>query len=123
MAVPLNKNGHRRRQLRKRVLNEETHCALCDQRVDKTLTYITGKHGPSCHTTTCTGCVPHPMRAEVDEIVPRARGGSPIERTNTCLMHRQCNRFKGTMPLETARTKWHTKHPTQRPKITTTLKW
>ena len=46
------------------------------------------------------------MRGEVDEDVPRSRGGSPYERGNTHLMHRVHNQFKGVMTLAEARTKW-----------------
>lgn len=70
-------NGHRRRQLRARVLREEHDCALCGQEVDKTLT------------------TPDPWSAEVDEIVPVSRGGNPLDRTNTQLAHRICNQRKG----------------------------
>lgn len=107
MTVPLNSNGHRRRELRKRVLAEETHCALCDEPVSKALKTSPGAHYKRCPRRNCPGCIPHPMRPEVDEIVPRAKGGSPLSRDNTCLMHRRCNQFKGIMSLEQARTKWH----------------
>lgn len=106
MTIPLNSNGHRRRQLRKRVLAEETHCALCGNPVDKTLTGTPGAHYKNCTTRDCGGCIPHPMRAEVDEIVPRAKGGSPYERSNTTLMHRKCNQFKSAKSLEQARAEW-----------------
>jgi 5-methylcytosine-specific restriction endonuclease McrA len=98
-------NGHRRRELRKRVLAEETHCALCDEHVDKTLRMTEGKHGRKCTDPTCTGCVPDPMRAEVDEDIPRIRGGSQYDRANCHLMHRTCNRWKGTMTLAEAKAK------------------
>lgn len=88
-------NGHRRRQLRARVLASETQCALCGKTVDKTLGMQPGVHGPRCTTQACPGCVPHPMRAEVDEIVPVSQGGSPYERSNTQLAHRICNQRKG----------------------------
>lgn len=75
-------NGHRRREVRARVLAEEHICALCGGPVDKSLTVTPdGK--------------PHPMRAEVDEIVPVSRGGSPYDRSNTQLAHRFCNAAKG----------------------------
>ena len=96
---PANANGHRRRQLRARVLAEETHCALCGQRVDKTLGMQPGAHGPRCRGGNCAGCIPHDMRAEVDEDIPRSRGGSAYERTNTALMHRACNRAKGPLTI------------------------
>lgn len=100
-----NANGHRRRQLRTRVLAEEDRCALCDQWVDKTLTFLPGRHGPKCRGGECAGCIPHPKRAEVDEDIPRSRKGSPLERDNTRLMHRECNRWKSTMTLTEARAK------------------
>lgn len=105
MAIAANANGHRRRQLRIRVLTEETACALCDLHVDKTLSILRGQHGPRCARTNCAGCVPDPMSAVVDEDVPRARGGSPYERSNCHLMHRKCNRWKSTMTLTEARAK------------------
>ena len=102
-----NANGHRRREVVKRVRAEETHCALCDKHVDKTLRYETGKHGPKCHNTDCKGCVPHPMSGEVDEDVPRSRGGSPYDRRNTRLMHRKCNNWKSKMTISEARQRLH----------------
>ncbi|WP_153006648.1 endonuclease [Leucobacter sp. G161] len=112
MTIPLNSNGHRRRQLRARVLAEQTHCALCGQRVDKTLKTEPGKHYKKCTNTNCQGCLPHPMRPEVDEDIPRAKGGSPLQRDNCNLMHRTCNQRKGTMTLAEAR-KQHAETATQ----------
>lgn len=106
-APSQNANGHRRRELVKRVKAEERNCALCDQPVDPSLTMTSDAHGPRCVSTACTGCIPHPMRGEVDEDVPRARGGSPYLRSNTHLMHRVHNQWKSTMTLAEARTKWH----------------
>jgi 5-methylcytosine-specific restriction endonuclease McrA len=108
MASPRhNANGHRRRELVKRVRAEETHCALCDKPVDKTVGMKPGEHGPRCPGGTCAGCIPHPMRGEVDEDLPRSRGGSPYERANCRLMHRKCNRWKSDMTLNEARNKLH----------------
>jgi 5-methylcytosine-specific restriction endonuclease McrA len=113
MAAPAhNANGHRRRGLVKRVKAEESDCALCDQPVDKTLLFITGEHGKRCPSGDCTGCMPDPMRGEVDEDIPRARGGSPYERSNCHLMHRKCNQYKGDMTLSEARAKLHGSHDT-----------
>lgn len=106
MATPLhNANGHRRRELVKRVWAEENTCALCAQPVDKTLKMTPGEHGKRCPGGDCTGCVPHPMRGEVDEDIPRSRGGSPYQRTNCHLMHRRCNQTKSNMTLAEARQK------------------
>lgn len=118
---PANANGHRRRQLRIRVLAEEATCALCDQHVDKTLTTLPGQHGPRCTGGDCPGCIPHPMRAEVDEDIPRARGGSPYDRANCRLMHRRCNRWKSTMTLAEARAKRAGVTTTAQARIITTL--
>ena len=85
MTIPHNGNGHRRRQLRARVLREEHTCALCDQPVDQTIPY------------------PQPGSPVVDEDIPRARGGSPYHRANCHLMHRACNTWKGTRTLTEAR--------------------
>lgn len=98
-----NGNGHRRRELRRRVLAEEHVCALCGEPVDKSLTYRTDKHGPKCRgIDQCRGCIPHPRRPEVDEDIPRSRGGSPYDRSNCRLMHRECNAWKSAMTLREA---------------------
>lgn len=74
---PRVKNGHRRRELRARVLAEETHCGICGGAVDKTLHH----HDP--------------LAPEVDEIVPVSRGGDPLNRSNCRLVHRACNQRRG----------------------------
>ena len=115
-STPANANGHRRRQLRARVLAEETRCALCGGWVDKTLTMTPGAHGPRCRGNGCTGCIPDPYRAEVDEDLPRSRGGSPYDRDNCRLMHRTCNRLKSTHTIAEFKAK-----QTQQPKTITNL--
>lgn len=77
-ANPRRANGHRRTQLRNRVLREETHCAICAGEVDKLLP------------------TPDPFSAEVDEILPVSMGGNPLDRANVQLTHRICNRCKST---------------------------
>lgn len=82
MTNPRNTNGHRRRQLRKRVLASETYCAWehCpwpDEPVDKTLHHL------------------DPKAPEVDEIIPVSLGGDPLARANTRLLHRLCNQKRG----------------------------
>ena len=109
-----NANGHRRREISARVRAEETHCALCDKPVDKSLTMTPGAHGKKCPGGDCTGCVPHPLRGEVDEDIPRSRGGSPVERSNCRLMHRKCNNWKSDLTLAEARAKLHGAAPTPR---------
>ena len=70
-------NGHRRRQVRAWCLKHFDTCALCGKPIDKSLK------------------TPHPMSAEVDEIVPVSLGGSPYERDNCRLVHRICNQRRG----------------------------
>ena len=74
---PRSTNGHRRRQLRARILEEEDVCWLCGKPVDKSL-----PHGL-------------PGSAEVDEVQPVSLGGSPFDRTNCRLAHRLCNQRRG----------------------------
>ncbi|MBW3081980.1 HNH endonuclease signature motif containing protein [Bifidobacterium phasiani] len=73
---PRRSNGWRRDQLRRRVLAAYDVCAICGRPVDKTLR------------------TPHPLSAEVDEIVPVSRGGDPLSFANCRLTHRRCNRLK-----------------------------
>lgn len=78
-------NGYRRRMLRQRVLAAYDVCAICGKPVDKTLK------------------TPHPMSAEVDELIPVSRGGDPYSFTNCRLTHRICNRMKSDKTDEHAR--------------------
>lgn len=123
MAAPANANGHRRRQLVARVRTEEDHCGICDQPIDKTLTFTPRQHGPRCTNPDCTGCIPDPMRGEVDEIIPRAHGGSPLTRANTHHVHRQCNSLKGTRSLEWARAFIRGEAAEQPGTVTTLVDW
>ncbi len=125
-TIPHNGNGHRRRELVKRVKAEESTCALCDTPVDKTLGMTLGGHGKKCPGPPCPGCQPHPMRGEVDEDIPRSRGGSPYERANTHLMHRGCNQWKGAMTLAEARAKrlgLNTQPLTEKPPVAASPIW
>ena len=67
---PRRTNGHRRNQVRRRVLAEESNCWLCGEPVDKTLHYL------------------DPMAPEVDEVLPVSLGGDPFARANCRLAHR-----------------------------------
>lgn len=84
---PRKANGHRRRQLRARVLAAYDTCWICGKPVDKTLKPL------------------DPMSAEVDEIIPVSRGGSPYEWTNVRLAHRICNELKSNHSVDYARRK------------------
>lgn len=70
-------NGHRRRSIRASLLATCDVCAICGKPIDTTLK------------------TPHPMSAEVDEIVPVSRGGDPLDIRNCQLVHRICNQRKG----------------------------
>lgn len=87
MGNPRQANGHRRAQLRRRILTEENFCGICGSEIDKSLK------------------TPHPYSAEVDEIIPISRGGDPLARGNTQLAHRICNQRKSNkMPGDDGRT-------------------
>lgn len=74
---PRSANGHRRRQLRKRLASLGNPCALCGKPIDY-------------------GLPPgHPMSFEVDEIVPVSLGGDPLDFGNVQAAHRICNERKG----------------------------
>lgn len=79
-----NSSGYRTTQLRARVINEETHCRLCGDPVDKRIKN------------------PDPMAPVVDHLTPIARGGDEYDRANLGLMHRHCNRTKSTLTLAEA---------------------
>jgi 5-methylcytosine-specific restriction endonuclease McrA len=73
----------------------QDHCALCGKPINKELK------------------TPHPMSAEVDEIIPISKGGSPVARDNVQLTHRICNQRKGNK-IETIVTVAHLPLPTSR---------
>jgi 5-methylcytosine-specific restriction endonuclease McrA len=114
-----NANGHRRRTLRARVIARDTHCWLCKRPIDKNLNTVPGKHGPKCRRDDCHGCVPHPLRAEVHELIPVSRGGSPYDPKNCVLCCRQCNNWIGNRtPAELAGIKQPAREP-----VRTTIQW
>ena len=95
----------RRTDVRNWLLATQDVCALCGQPIDKTLTtYVDPRDGKRKR---------HPMSAEVDEIVPISKGGSPYDRENVRLTHRICNQRRGNktepeirtinLPLPTSR--------------------
>ena len=76
-------NGHRWRQLTKRVYTEENVCGLCGYEVDKTLSFV----DPNTSK-------PNPLAKSIDHIIPLSQGGNEYERSNCQLAHRRCNRDK-----------------------------
>lgn len=67
---------------RKRIIATQDYCYLCGKLVDKSLKR------------------PDPMAAEVDHIIPIAKGGHPSDIANLCLVHGICNRQKGDKMLQ-----------------------
>ena len=92
---PRYKNSARRNQLRRRLIFNAGVCYLCKKPIDTTLK------------------TPHPMSAEVHEIIPVSKDGSPIDPDNCVLTHRICNQRQGnkitskitikSLPLPTSR--------------------
>lgn len=80
-----NANGHRRRRLVARIKATSTHCALCGHPLRPDLPW------------------PHDLSTVIDEDLPRARGGNPLDPANTNAMHNRCNRFKSTMTISEAK--------------------
>jgi 5-methylcytosine-specific restriction endonuclease McrA len=78
-------NGARRRAVRRRVLAAYDTCHICGKPVDKTL------------------LARDPWSAEVDELLPVSKGGSPYEFSNCKLAHRVCNELRGNKSIEWAR--------------------
>lgn len=72
-------NGNARRKLRKRVASLGLPCALCGKPIDYSLP-------PG-----------HPMSYELDEAVPLALGGDPLDPRNVQPAHRICNERKGDL--------------------------
>ena len=62
-------------------------CPLCGRPIDYSLDwYVDPKDGKRKR---------HPMSAEIDEIVPVSKGGSPIDMENLRVVHRICNQRRG----------------------------
>lgn len=116
---PRTTNGTARRRIRRLVKAQSDHCALCGLPVDKTLNTMPGQHSPRCVRPDCPGCVPHPMRAEVDEIIPVSKGGNPLDLDNCQLTHRICNLRKGNGTRDERAAKLTV---TMRP-VTTSTEW
>ncbi|AYF29297.1 HNH endonuclease [Micromonospora tulbaghiae] len=92
--MPARRNTTTRDRHRATIARSRPPCALCGDEIDYTLTVVLGEHGNRCPgPLDCAGCVPHPLRFEVDHIVPRNRGGSD-DLANKQASHRRCNRAK-----------------------------
>lgn len=92
---PRKRSGHKRRQVIARMRSLKLPCAICGKPIDYELTtYIDPKDGRE---------KPHPMRFELDEIVPIALGGSPYEWENLQPAHRICNQRKGKKTMAQVR--------------------
>lgn len=69
-------NRSARNQARARVLATDGPCPICGRPIDRTVRW------------------PDPWAAEVDEIIPVSRGGSPTDLRNLQRVHRRCNQLK-----------------------------
>ena len=67
-------------QARAKVIATQTHCGICGQPVDKTLS---GRH---------------PLGPTADHRTPLTRGGSLLDPTNLQLAHLRCNSAKKNRP-------------------------
>lgn len=94
---PRRANGSRRTKLMARLKAMRLPCALCGKPIDYELTtWRDPKDGK---------LKPHPMRFEVDEIIPVSRGGDPLEWSNLQPSHRICNQKRGNMTMAQWRAK------------------
>lgn len=80
VARPELRRGRPWRELRARVLAEESTCWLCHQAIDPAVTY------------------PHPLSGSADHVVPLVAGGAPLDRGNVRAAHLKCNRDRGAQP-------------------------
>ena len=68
-------------------------CPLCGRPIDYSLDWYVDPHDGKRKR--------HPMSAEIDEIVPISKGGSPIDMDNLRVVHRICNQRRGNkMPVQ-----------------------
>ena len=98
---PRTANGAKRRALTRWLRAQGRPCHICGRPIDYSLTtYVDPKDGRT---------KPHPMRFEVDEIVPVSKGGSPYDRDNVDAAHRICNQRRSNRPV------WYAKAKAKRP--------
>ena len=86
-ANPRYANGSARRAIRKRRRAIGAPCALCGRAIDYSLGFVTDPRTGKRRM--------HPMAFVVDEIVPVAQGGDPLDFANTQPAHWICNARKG----------------------------
>lgn len=82
---PRRLNRGAREAARRRVLAMDVPCNICGRPIDPTIPW------------------PDPWSAEVDEVIPVSRGGSPTDLRNLAKVHRRCNQMKSDKSLEWAR--------------------
>jgi hypothetical protein len=90
-ANPRYANGHRRRQLRQRLLATagRTTCTWGQDEADSgACPWPDEPFDPSIHYL-------DDRAPEVDEIIPVSLGGDPLSRANARLLHRWCNQQRG----------------------------
>lgn len=84
---PRRANGSARNAIRRRWRAIGAPCALCGRAIDYSLGYVTDPRTGKRRM--------HPMAFVVDEIVPVAQGGDPLDFANTQPTHWLCNSRKG----------------------------
>lgn len=82
---PRRTNGHRRDQVRARVLGRGATCWICGMPIDLSEPHMS------------------PLQGVVDELVPVSRGGSPYDLSNCAPAHRCCNGWRGAKPVAVVR--------------------
>lgn len=80
-------NGTARRKLRRWLKAQGRPCWICR---------AFGKSGDIDYSLDHL----HPYAFEVDELVPVALGGDPLDRANVDAAHRCCNQWRGAMTVE-----------------------
>ncbi len=77
--------SHSRRKLLAYIRSTQPNCHLCGRLIDLGL-----------------DAQRHPLASCGDELVPRSRGGSPIDAGNVAHAHRLCNGIRGAKPITPA---------------------
>lgn len=78
---PRRVNRQARELARARVLATDLPCPICGRPIDRRIRW------------------PDPWCAEIDEIIPVSRGGSPTDLRNLERVHRRCNQLKSSKSL------------------------
>ena len=92
---PRRANGHRRDQIREKWRAIGDPCHICGEPIDYSLGWIEAEEPDPATGELVTKRRMHPRAFVVDEIVPVAKGGDPLDFGNTQPAHWECNAAKG----------------------------